>query len=308
MLKRCSFSFKFNLVLFAFFLPALLIAASSGLQAKTVAVEQAAKSCLWTVETPSNKIYLLGSLHLLKQDTYPLAAAIEKAYAASRILIFETDIAALQAPGVQAKLLEMGLYPADQNLLENLNANTRRQLEKKMSQIGLPLAQFSRFKPWFVALTLTTLELQRLGFNPGYGIDVYFFNRANTDGKEIGFLEPAEFQINLLGKMVEQDQNDFLSQTLKDLEVVNELAGDLVRSWKDGDADRLHELLSKSFEDYPHLHDRLLIQRNKNWIQEIEGAMRLNKNVLFVVGAGHLVGPESVVDLLKKKGYQVKQQ
>ncbi|MEJ2221971.1 MAG: TraB/GumN family protein [Desulfobacterales bacterium] len=308
MLKRCSFSFKFNLVLFAFFLPALLIAASSGLQAKTVAVEQAAKSCLWTVETPSNKIYLLGSLHLLKQDAYPLTAAIEKAYTDSRIIIFETDIAALQAPDVQAKLLEMGLYPADQNLLEDLNANTRRQLEKKMSQIGLPLAQFSRFKPWFVALTLTTLELQRLGFNPGYGIDVYFFNRAGADGKEIGFLEPAEFQVNLLGKMAEQDQNDFLSQTLKDLEVVNTLAGDLVGSWKKGDADKLHDLLSRSFKGYPHLHDRLLLQRNKNWIQQIESALRKDKNVFFVVGAGHLVGPGSVVDLLKKKGYQVKQQ
>ena len=86
------------------------------------------------------------------------------------------------------------------------------------------------------------------------------------------------------------------------------MAGNLVRSWKDGDADKLHELLSKSFKDYPHLHDRLLIQRNNNWVQQIEGAMRKNKNVLFVVGAGHLVGPESVVDLLKKKGYQVKQQ
>jgi uncharacterized protein YbaP (TraB family) len=308
MLKRCSFSFKFNLVLFAFFLPALLIAASSGLQAKTVAVEQAAKSCLWTVETPSNKIYLLGSLHLLKQDTYPLAPAIEKAYADSQVIIFETDIAALQTPEVQAKLLELGVYPAGENLLENLDENTRQQLEKKMSEIGMPLAHFSRFKPWFVALTLTTLELQRLGFNPNYGIDMYFFNKAKADGKEIGFLEPAEFQINLLGNMAEENQNAFLNQTLKDLEVVNALSEDLVGSWKNGDADKLHKLLSKSFKDYPHLHNRLLLQRNKNWLQQIESALRKNKNTLFVVGAGHLLGPESVIDLLKKKGYQVKQQ
>jgi uncharacterized protein YbaP (TraB family) len=308
MLKRCFLSIKFKFLLFVFFLPAFLIATLSDLQAKTIAVEQTTKSCLWTVDTHSNKIYLLGSLHLLKPEAYPLAAAIEKAYADSRVTIFETDIAALQTPGVQAKLLEMGIYPAEQNLLQNLDGDTRQQLEKKMSEIGLPLEQFSRFKPWFVALTLTTLELQRMGYNPNYGIDVYFFNKASADGKEIGFLEPAEFQINLLGKMVEQDQHDFLSQTLNDLEVVNELAGDLIRSWKNGDADKLHELLSKSFKDYPHLHDRLLIQRNKNWVQQIEGALRKNKNVLFVVGAGHLVGPESVVDLLRKKGYQVKQQ
>jgi uncharacterized protein YbaP (TraB family) len=308
MLKRDFLKYASSFALFGVFLLSAFFTSEGWLHAKSATVQQTDKSCLWTVDTQSNKIYLLGSLHLLKQNTYPLAAAIEKAYADSRVVVFETDIAALQEPGVQAKMLELGIYPADQNLLENLDENTRQMLEKKMSVIGLPLAQFSRFKPWFVALTLTTLELQRLGYNPEYGIDVYFFNRAKTDGKEIGFLEPAEFQINLLGKMAEQDQNDFLSQTLKDLEVVNELAGELVRSWKDGDADRLHELLSKSFEDYPHLHDRLLIQRNKNWIQEIEGAMRLDKNVLFVVGAGHLVGSESVVDLLKKKGYQVKQQ
>ena len=307
MLKRNFIKYAFCFALSGVSLLSAFFISESWLYAKSPTVEQTDKSCLWTVDTQSNKIYLLGSLHLLKQDSYPLAADIEKAYADSRVIVFETDIAALQEPGLQAKILELGIYPADQNLLDNLDGNTRQLLEKKMSLIGLPLAQFSRFKPWFVALTLTTLELQRLGYNPQYGIDVYFFNRANTDGKEISFLEPAEFQINLLGNMVEQDQNDFLNQTLKDLEVVSELAGDLVRSWKDGEADRLHELLSKSFKDYPHLHDRLLIQRNKNWIQKIEGAMQLNKNVLFVVGAGHLVGPESVVDLLKKKGYQVKQ-
>jgi len=308
MLKRRLLNFKLYFVLVVFFLPAFFITTSFDLQAKTAAVQQTTQSCLWTVDTQSNKVYLLGSLHLLKPDTYPLAAAIEKAYADSRVIIFETDIAALQTPGAQAKLLEMGIYPAEQNLFQNLDGDTRQQLEKKMSEIGLPLEPFSRFKPWFVALTLTTLELQRMGYNPNYGIDVYFFNKASADGKEIGFLEPAEFQINLLGNMVEQDQYDFLSQTLNDLEVVNELAGDLVKSWKEGDADKLHELLSKSFKDYPHLQDRLLIQRNKNWVQQIEGALRKNKNVLFVVGAGHLVGPESVVDLLKEKGYQVKQQ
>ena len=308
MLKRCFLNFKLGFVLFVFFLPVFFITTAFDLQAKTAAVQQATQSCLWTVNTQSNKIYLLGSLHLLKPNAYPLAAAIEKAYADSRLIIFETDIAALQSPGVQAKLLELGIYPGEQNLFQNLDGNTRQQLEKKMSEIGLPLEQFSQFKPWFVALTLTTLELQRMGYNPSYGIDVYFFNKASADGKEIGFLEPAEFQINLLGSMVEQDQFDFLSQTLKDLEVVNELSGDLVGSWKNGDADKLHELLSKSFKDYPHLHDRLLIKRNKNWVQQIEDTMRKNKNVLFVVGAGHLVGPESVVDLLKEKGYQVKQQ
>lgn len=308
MLKQCFLKFRLKFVWLVIFLPVFLITASLDLQADTASVDQAAKSCLWTVPSQSNKIYLLGSLHVLKQDTYPLAAEIERAYADSRKIIFETDIAAMIEPGMQARLLELGIYPAEQNLFQHLDGTTRKLLAKKISEIGLPLEQFTRFKPWFVALTLTTLELQRLGYNPAFGVDVYFFNRAKTDGKEIGFLEPAEFQIKLLGNMAAEDQNNFLSQTLKDLEMVNQLAGDLVKSWKTGDSDRLNDLLSKSFKDYPDLHDRLLIQRNKKWIKEIEGALRKNENALFVVGAGHLVGPESVVDLLQKKGYSVKQQ
>jgi uncharacterized protein YbaP (TraB family) len=148
----------------------------------------------------------------------------------------------------------------------------------------------------------------RMGFSPQYGIDVHFFARAKSAGKEIGFLESTEFQIDLLGSMDKQDQNAFLNQTLKELELADELAGGLVKFWKAGDAARLHDLLSKSFKNYPDLYERLLIQRNKKWTKEIEGAMRKNKNTLFVVGVGHLVGPESVVDLLQTKGYPVKQQ
>ena len=276
--------------------------------AKTVTVEQNAKNCLWSIQTQSNKIYLLGSIHVLKQETYPLDPAIEKAYANSERIIFETDIAAMQDSAMQVKMLNLGMYPAEQNLFANITRDTRSRLERKMSALGLPLESFSRFKPWFVALTLTTLELQRLGYNPQYGIDFYFFSKAQSGGKEIGFLEPPEYQIDLLGNMANKDQNDFLKQTLRDLELIGELAGDLVNNWKSGNADKLHELLHKSFKDYPNLNDRLLIQRNLKWVKEVEAAMRQNKNVLFVVGAGHLVGPESVVDLLRKNGYKVKQQ
>ncbi len=308
MARRHFVKSALGLVLFVSFLLTFFFTTNPGLHAKSTAVQQTHKSSLWSIETQSNKFYLLGSLHLLKQDSYPLAAAIGSAYADSRKIVFETDIAALQEPAMQAKLLQLGLYPEGSNLLQDLDGRTRQLLEKKMSALGLPLEQFARFKPWFIALTLTTLELQRMGFSPLYGLDVHFFNKARTDAKEIGFLEPAEFQLNLLGKMVKKDQIAFLNQTLKDLEVVNELAADLVKFWKAGNAKGLHELLFRSFKDYPDIHDRLLIQRNKKWVEEIEVLMRENKNVLFVVGAGHLVGPESVVDLLQKRGYKVKQQ
>ena len=308
MLKQRIHPFKFKLLLVVLFLPTFLMAISSGVQAKTAAVEQTTKSCLWMVDTPSNKIYLLGSLHLLKPDDYPLSASINKAYAESQLLVFETDLKALMNPEILMKFNELSTYPQGEDLFQNLDPHTKNLLEKKLSALGLPMESYSRYKPWAVAQDLAMRELGRMGFNLIYGIDFHFFNKATTDGKETDFLESPEFQIDLIGNMAARQQNDFLSQTLRDIDVIEALSGDLVKSWKTGNVDKLHKLLYQSFKDYPDIHDRFLIQRNKKWIHKVEAAMLNKKNVLFVVGAGHLVGPESVVDLLKKKGYRVKQQ
>ncbi|MGD8975817.1 MAG: TraB/GumN family protein, partial [Desulfobacterales bacterium] len=147
----------------------------------------------------------------------------------------------------------------------------------------------------------------RLGFNPLYGIDMHYYGKARTDGKKIGFLESVEFQLDLLGKMNTHDQNAFLNQTLKDLEVAAQMASDMMRYWQTGDSKNLYKLLFKSFEGYPEIQDRLLVQRNKDWAIKIAQMLKETNQVLVIVGAGHLIGPNSVVELLKQKGYSVKQ-
>ena len=287
------------------FLSALVVAA--GLFAQQTERRAPAKNCLWEVKTSANKIFLLGSLHVLKSSAYPLAAEIDRAYAASQRLVFETDIGAMMDPAVQTKMLELGVYPEGQNLYQNISASTREKLEKKLNDLGLPAAHFSRFKPWFLAVTLTTLELQRLGFNPLYGIDLHFYNKAKSDEKELAYLESVGYQLDLLGKMSLQDQRSFLNQTLKDLEVAAQLADDMLTAWQNGDADELFELLFKSFEDHPGIEDRLLTRRNRDWFQKIEKMLIESKLTMVVVGAGHLVGPESLIEMLGQRGYTVKQ-
>ena len=292
----------------AFLLPLLgVLAVAASLFAQQSERPAPAKSCLWEVETSTNTIFLLGSLHVLKSSAYPLAAEIDRAYAASQRLVFETDIGAMMEPAVQAKMLELGVYPEGQNLYQNISASTRQALEKKLNDLGLPAAHFSRFKPWFLAVTLTTLELQRLGFNPLYGIDLHFYNKAKSDEKELAYLESVGYQLDLLGKMSLQDQRSFLNQTLKDLEIAAQLADDMLTAWQNGDADKLFELLFKSFEDYPGIEDRLLIRRNQDWLQKIEKILKESKITMVVVGAGHLVGPNSLIELLRQRGYRVKQ-
>jgi len=284
-----------------------ILLVSGGVNAQQNQPTTASKHCLWEVESPSNTVFLLGSLHVLKSDAYPLAKEINNAYSASPKVVFETDIGGMMDPAVQAKMLSMGLYPEGESLLQNISADMRSALQKRMADLGLPLEQFARFKPWFLAVTLTTLELQRLGFSPAYGIDVHYFGRARSDKKMIDFFEPIDFQLDLLGNMGAEDQNAFLGQTLKDLEIAAEMADDMMTYWQKGQADKLYSLLFKSFEGYSEIEDRLLLQRNKDWLDKIEAMLEGPEKVFIVVGAGHLVGPEGVVALLKQKGYKVKQ-
>jgi uncharacterized protein YbaP (TraB family) len=269
--------------------------------------QETPKSCLWSIQKGSHRLYLLGSIHFLKSDAYPLAAAIENAYSSSRKVVFETDMNAMLDPAVAQKMMQLALYPQGQTLDRQLRPETLNRLKAKMNELGLPMQQFSRFKPWFIALTLAQLELQRMGFNPAYGVDMHFFGRAKNDQKQTGFLEPIDFQLNLLAKMSTTDQDALLIQTLEEMDMINELAADLLAYWKSGDAQNLYELLNKSFRGRPGLRDKLLIQRNKRWVSGIEALLKENKNVLVVAGAGHLVGPDSLVDLLHKKGHSVKQ-
>jgi uncharacterized protein YbaP (TraB family) len=281
---------------------------SAGLHAQQNRQTISPKHCLWLVETPLKKaLFLLGSLHVLKSDAYPLADAINQAYSLSQKVVFETDLAAMMDPAIQAKMLALGLYPEGQTLFQNISDEMRSSLKKKMTDLGMPMEHFGRFRPWFMAVTLTARELQRLGFSPEYGIDVHFYGRAGSDQKEIGFLEPVDFQLDLLGKMNAPDQHAFLGQTLKDLEVAAQMADDMLKNWKKGEVDNLSEVLFKSFEGYPQIENRLLRRRNVDWAKKIEEMMDENKNIFIVVGAGHLIGPGSVVALLKEKGYQVKQ-
>ncbi len=266
-----------------------------------------AKSCLWEIRTSANSLYLLGSLHLLKSSAYPLAAEIEQAYSASQKIVFETDIGGMMDPAIQAKMLEMGLYPEGQDLFQNIPGSTRKKIEAKLEDIGMPPAYFSRFRPWFLGITLTTLELQRLGFNPQYGIDLHFYTRARADQKELAYLETIEFQLDLLGNMTAQDQQEFLNQTLEDLEVAAELADEMMSAWQTGDTDKLYEILFKSFQAHPGIEDRLLNRRNRNWIRQIKKMLKTPKNTMVIVGAGHLLGPEGMVELLRQEGYEVKQ-
>lgn len=286
----------------------LLVSAARQAAGATEPLKGPQRTCLWVVEAGAGRVFLLGSIHVLRQDSYPLPAAIEAAYAASRTVVFETDIDRMQDPRAQSRMLELGTYPQGQTLFAALGTDTRRRLEQKLEAAGVPPQGVANLKPWMVALTLASLEFQRLGFDPGIGVDMHFHQRAKADGKRVVGLETVEQQLQVFAALDAAGQEALLVETLQELDHLPRMSAEILAFWRSGDTAGLHGLLFKTIDQYPLIRDRVLTERNRAWLPRIEELIRAGEPALVVVGAMHLIGPGSIIELLQQKGYGVEQQ
>lgn len=260
---------------------------------------------IWAIQTEENTAYLLGSIHILKSFPSALIEKIEKEYNDCKKIVFEVDIDSMNKEDFQNMMVALGLYPESQTLKQNISSETYNLFKNKVEGDGLKVEQFERFKPWLCSITVTAMELVRLGFNPEHGVDRYFYYKAKIDGKELIFLETPEYQLSLFAGMSDDEQESMLKQTLEDLKVVETKSSELISAWEEGAVDKLGSILKEGFKGYPEIYNRLVVQRNKKWLQQIEALIKQNENVLVIVGAGHLVGEEGLVELFRQKGYKV---
>ena len=266
-----------------------------------------ADTSVWVITSGNNTVYLGGTVHLLRPTDYPLPEEYEQAYQASSEIYFETDISAMTDFSVQAQMLQQLSYDDDRTLKTVLNTEAYTALSAYADKLGLPLMMLEKFKPGMVVSTLQLLEFQKMGFTP-QGVDNYFNTRAIADAKTLGQLESIEQQIGFLAAMGEGNESEFILLSLRDLEEIEAVMEEMIRAWREGDNDKLAEMFIADMKaEAPELYDSLLLQRNLNWIPQIESMLRDADTEFVLVGAAHLVGDQGLLDLLSRKGFQVKQ-
>lgn len=287
-----------------FFLSIFLFLPSLSAQETTGAPS---KSCLWKIESEKNTVYLLGSIHVLRKANYPLKKPIEDAFDDVRRVVFEIHLDSAEMMSTQMMILSKGMFDDDMNLQNSIDSTTYDRMRMKFEDFGISLGQMNRFKPWFAALTLTTLTMQKLGFDPMYGIDRYFFQKAKQTGKKISALETVGDQIQLLDELSKMNPKDLILQTLTELDFLGKEIDALVASWESGDTRNLENMVLRSFREYPEIYCKFIFQRNMEWLPKIQYFFTLEENVLVIVGAGHLLGEEGLISSLRQEGYTVNQ-
>jgi len=294
-----------NSKLLAIFFILILLGASVFAQ-ETLSASQ--KSFLWKIQSKTNTVYVLGSLHFSKKEIYPLSAKIEKAFGQSEILVVEADINDMKKVDIQ-KLLERAFYPADDTLEKHVSPEIYESVKKETEGLGIPLEILNKQKPWFLAMTLVALESLKFGFDPNLGIDKYFLSKAEGR-KKILELESLDDQLNLLSEFSDKDQELFLLYTLKDLKMMEQELGRLTQAWTSGDTKAMETLLAKSVSEDKRLSlisEKLIYERNRKMASKIEDFLRTRETYFAIVGAGHLVGDRGIIEILKGKGYPIEQ-
>ena len=288
---------------------ALCLSLAAALLGAAPAAQTPKKHFLWAVrQSGAPPTYLLGSLHVLTPDYYPLDPVIEQAFSASKVLIEEVDLDELTNPASAMALVAKALLTDGRTLDQIVSPELYKQVLARAEKAGIPAVAIQRMKPWMAAVTLTGPALKEAGFDPDLGVDKHFFDKAKRAGTERRGLETVEYQFNRLDQMPPALQEAMLKSVIADLDTEIASVKTIAQAWSRGDTATIERLLLGSLRESPELYQRLLVERNANWMSPLEQCLQQKQACFVVVGAAHLVGPDGVVSMLKKKGYSVEQQ
>jgi len=244
---------------------------------------------------------------MMKPNMYPLATEIEEAYARAAVVVFETDMQVLESPEFAMKFMSKATYAEGESLQKHLSPAIYSLLASNLHSSAIKVEMLNQFRPWMAAVTLVVVELQDQGFDAQSGLDKHLHTRALADKKTLDHFEAPGFQMDLFTGLTDKESEEFLGQTLRDLGIWKKQFDLLAAAWQTGDTKALDELMLDSMREYPALYKKLMLERNRTWLPKLEKLLRGERDVLVVVGAGHLVGKDSVVDLLSAKGYKIQQ-
>jgi uncharacterized protein len=271
--------------------------------------ENQGKSFLWEIQTDHGNSYLLGSVHLLKEEHYPLKKVIEDAFAQSDVLVLEVDLSGEKLIQAGMIMLQKGMYQGEETLKDNLSEKTYQLVKEKLKEMDMDIDGFKKTKPWMMALTVLEKKLTQLGFNPTFGIDLYFLKKAEGK-KEILGLETIEFQINLFDSFSKEESEKFLLSTILEADQIEKEMDKMIDAWLKGDAEALEKTMTENIKEYPELmafYKKINDDRNVHMVEKIVSLLQTGKKYFIVAGAAHMVGKHGLVQLLKDKGYQLSQ-
>lgn len=252
---------------------------------------------LWKLTDEDTTIYLFGTVHVLPDGVQWLDERITSALASADQFVTEVDMREME--GSAQLMASAGIIQTGQTLRSMMTEEDRAEYEVAVASLGMPVEAFDPFEPWFASLNLSLLPLIEAGYDPASGVEMVL--GGMVEGKSRAALESVAEQVAMFDGMPLETQLAMLDATVAAMPEVKTTVDSMVSEWLAGDADGLAELMNASVDD-PALYQRLLVDRNANWVDWIEQRLGEPGTVFMAVGAGHLAGSNNVQTLMGAYG------
>jgi uncharacterized protein YbaP (TraB family) len=267
------------------------------------------KSFLWEVKSATNTVYLFGTIHVGKRSFYPLPDAVEKALANSKMVVVEADIT--KTDGL-ADITALIMYSPPDTLQTKIPSALFDRLKVQLARYKIPVESVKPMKPFMVGALLSVTEFTRLGYEMNFGVDGYLIASAQKQMKPVLELESQLGQIQMLTEMPPLLQEAFLENALGALEsnAIGDQVTGVVNAWQSGDTKLMQDVIAdgnKSAKRIAEFDEILLYSRHPAMIKKIESYLLGAQPYFVAVGSLHLLGPKGLVELLRAKGYKVRQ-
>lgn len=267
----------------------------------------AAEPALWALRDADSTIYLFGTVHVLKPGTEWRSPKVAAALGRSDELVLEV-LGADDPKAVQPLIARYGVDPAG-SLSAKLSDADRPRLAAAAKAMGLPDGAMEPMRPWLAALTLAVLPIVQAGYDAKSGVETVLTAEAKAAGKTLGALETLDQQLRFFADMPPEVEVALLSATLDDVADGPAQLDRMVAAWAAGDMAGLErEFVEETRRDYPQLYRVVVVQRNEDWAGQLARKLEGSGVSFVAVGAGHLVGPDSVQAQLEKRGLRVERQ
>lgn len=257
---------------------------------------------LWKSRKGDSDFYLLGSVHTMTKDVYPLDLQIESAFNSCDVLVLETVPDSLDP----YELVPLVTYTDGTNLSNHVSEATYKKILAMSKDAGVPESYINQLKPWYAVMLLTVSELENSGIKAQYGIDMHFTRKAEGAEKELRQLETPVEQLRYLS-VYEEASDAYIDYVVEETESSIEEIGGIIDAWKKGDEKTLTDILFEIEEEFPEIekfNEKILYERNKNMAERIDKMLDIEGKYFIIVGTAHLIGNRSIIDLLQREGYE----
>jgi uncharacterized protein YbaP (TraB family) len=283
-----------------------MLAAALAALATTACAQERFDPALYVVRDQDSTMYLYGTVHVRPRGTDWGDADVRSALASADEIWTEIEISPEGDARAQTLAAQLGRAPADRPLSSWLTTDENARLDALAQRLGLQRAYLEPMQPWMAGLTLSLVPIMQAGYDPESGIDRAIDAYGDANGKTMRSFETIDQQLGLFAGMSDETQRAFLREAIDEAEAGPAMIRDMTTAWEHGDLAALErDVVDDTRNEYPDVYEALFVRRNNAWmdvlVRELQGS-----GVDFVaVGAGHLLGPDGLVQQLRARGYRV---